>query len=119
MPSNPNLITRNLADIAAKSGNLYESLAIITKRARQLSAKQKEELTSKLADFASTVDNLEEVFENREQIEISRYYERLAKPTTVATDEFLDDKLVFVRPEIKSKINRDEASQFILADDDE
>ncbi|WP_332919426.1 DNA-directed RNA polymerase subunit omega [Persicobacter psychrovividus] len=77
------------------TGNLYKSIAVIGKRARQLAARQKEELTTKLAEFASTVDNLEEVMENREQIEISKFYERQPKPTVVATEEFLEGKLNF------------------------
>ncbi|BDD11034.1 hypothetical protein FUAX_34660 [Fulvitalea axinellae] len=85
--------TRNLNDLANPTGNLYESLVIIGKRARSLSTNMKEELSNKLAEFASTIDNLEEVHENREQIEISKFYERQAKPTTVATDEFLSSDL--------------------------
>ena len=78
------IITRNMAEFAKETGNVYESVAIISKRANQISVKLKEELNSKLAEFATTVDNLEEVFENREQIEISKYYERLPKPTILA-----------------------------------
>jgi DNA-directed RNA polymerase subunit K/omega len=85
--------------LADQSGNLYESVAIISKRARQIATKVKEELNNKLSEFASTVDNLEEVFENREQIEISKHYERMPKPTTIATDEFMDKKVMFRRPE--------------------
>jgi len=86
---NPSLVTRNTEELAQPTGNLYESVAIISSRARQIATNMKEELNGKLAEFASTVDNLEEVFENREQIEISKYYERMAKPTNVATEEFL------------------------------
>jgi len=93
MANNPSLITRDNDKIAGATGNLYESVSVISKRARQISTKMKEELSNKLSEFASAVDNLEEVFENREQIEISKYYERLPKPTTVATDEFLEGKL--------------------------
>ena len=92
---NASLITRDTNRISESTENLYESVAIIAKRARQISARQKEELNSKLAEFASTVDNLEEIFENREQIEISRFYERMPKPTTVATEEFLNGELSF------------------------
>ena len=94
------LITRDVKMISAPTGNLYESLAIISKRSRQISVKIKEELNNKLADFASTVDNLEEIFENREQIEISKYYERMPKPTSFATEEFLEGKIMFRRPEV-------------------
>lgn len=95
MATNPSLTTRDGDKIAAKTGNLYESVSVISKRARQISTKMKEELSNKLSEFASAVDNLEEVFENREQIEISKYYERLPKPTTLATDEFLEDKVQY------------------------
>jgi DNA-directed RNA polymerase subunit K/omega len=87
------VITRDLDKIAAQTGNVYESVVVISKRARQIAVNIKEELNNKLAEFATTVDNLEEVFENREQIEISRFYERLPKPTTTATEEFLETKL--------------------------
>lgn len=99
MASNASIITRNNKDIAEKSGNIYESIVVIGKRARQIASQQKEELNSKLAEFASSVDNLEEIFENREQIEISKFYERMPKPSTVAIDEFLDGEVSFRRPE--------------------
>ncbi|OIN57429.1 DNA-directed RNA polymerase subunit omega [Arsenicibacter rosenii] len=95
MATNPSLITRDTDKIAAATGNLYESVSIISKRARQISTKMKEELSAKLSEFVSAVDNLEEVFENREQIEISKYYERMPKPTSIATDEFLEGKIYF------------------------
>jgi DNA-directed RNA polymerase subunit K/omega len=90
------IVTRNMADFAKQTGNVYKSVSVISKRANQISVKLKEELNSKLAEFATTVDNLEEVFENREQIEISKYYERLPKPTSLAIEEFLEAK-VYVR----------------------
>jgi DNA-directed RNA polymerase subunit K/omega len=68
---------------------------VISKRARQIAINIKEELNGKLAEFATTVDNLEEVFENREQIEISKYYERLPKPTSTAMEEFLEGKIMY------------------------
>ena len=83
----------NVDEIASKTGNIYKSVRVIGKRARQLSATQKEELNEKLAEFASTVDNLEEIFENREQIEISKFYERMPKPSANAIAEFMDDKV--------------------------
>jgi DNA-directed RNA polymerase subunit K/omega len=89
------VITRDIESIIAPSGNLYESVAVISKRARQISVNIKEELNNKLAEFATTVDNLEEVFENREQIEISKFYERMPKPTTTAIEEFLEGKVNF------------------------
>lgn len=99
MATNPSIITRDTDKIALQTGNLYESVSIISKRARQIAAKNKEELSNKLSEFVSAVDNLEEVFENREQIEISKFYERMPKPTSVATDEFLEGKIYFRYPE--------------------
>jgi len=91
--TNPSIITRDVDKISAKTGNTYESISIIGQRARQISSKMKEELSGKLSEFASSVDNLEEIFENREQIEISKYYERMPKPSAIAIDEFLVDKI--------------------------
>jgi len=96
---NASLKTRNNQDITKPTGNVYESLVIVGKRARQISSSIKEELNGKLAEFASSVDNLEEIFENREQIEISKFYERMPKPSTVATEEFLEDELNYRLPE--------------------
>lgn len=90
-----NTVTRTLSELDAPTGNIYESVAIISRRAAQISKETKEELSQKLADFAGTSDNLEETFENREQIEISRYYERQPKAVLVATEEFLEGKLEF------------------------
>lgn len=93
------LETRDVSKISEPTGNIYESIVIVGKRARQISADIKEELSNKLAEFASSVDNLEEIFENREQIEISRFYERMPKPATSATEEFLDNKVMFRKAE--------------------
>jgi len=93
MAIQPSIVTRDIDKIAAPTGNLYESVVVISKRARQIAVNLKEELNNKLAEFATTVDNLEEVFENREQIEISRFYERMPKPTSTAIEEFLEGKL--------------------------
>ncbi len=98
MAVHPSIITRDTDKIYSKTGNIYESVVIISKRARQISVNIKEELNSKLADFATTVDNLEEVFENREQIEISKFYERMPKPTSTAIEEFMDGKLIARTP---------------------
>ncbi|MGX5820485.1 DNA-directed RNA polymerase subunit omega [Chitinophaga lutea] len=92
---NPWVETRNTTDIKNRTGNLYESIAIIAKRANQINITVKEELHSKLEEFASHTDNLEEVHENKEQIEISRFYERLANSAIQATHEFLDSKIYF------------------------
>ena len=96
--TNPSIITRDVDKIAVKTGNVYESVSIIGQRARQISSKMKEELSGKLSEFASSVDNLEEIFENREQIEISKYYERLPKPTLIALGEFQDKKIYHRNP---------------------
>jgi len=98
-PAIPNTtVTRNVNDLDQKTGNIYESLVIISKRANQISNNVKEELHGKLAEFASSNDNLEEIFENREQIEISKHYERLPKPSLIAIDEFLNDKIYYRNP---------------------
>ncbi len=91
-------VTRNAMDIADKTGNLYEAIAIISKRADQVGTVLKNELNSKLEEFASHTDTLEEIFENREQIEISKFYERLPKPTAVAVSEFMGDEVYYRDP---------------------
>ena len=84
MAVNPSIITRDLDKVADQTGNIYESIHIVGQRAKQISSTLKEELNNKLSEFASTVDNLEEVFETKEQIEISKFYERMPKPTSLA-----------------------------------
>ena len=91
-------VTRDLVDFVKDTNNIYESVAIMGKRANQISVEMKEELKSKLEEFSSSTDNLEEMFENREQIEISRYYERLPKPTLIAAQEFEEGKIYFRNP---------------------
>ena len=95
----PTTVTRNLNNLDVNTGNIYEAVAIVSKRANQIGGELKEELNRKLEEFASYTDNLEEVFENREQIEISRFYERLPKPTLIAVQEFLDDQVYYRKPE--------------------
>ncbi len=92
--------TKNLIEIKNKTGNLYESIAIIAKRANQINITLKEELHSKLEEFASHTDSLEEIHENKEQIEISRAYERMPNPAILATHEFMDDKIYYRKNEI-------------------
>ena len=99
-----NTVTRDMADFRDKTGNVYESIAIMGKRANQISADIKQELGKKLSEFASTQDNLDEVFENREQIEISRYYEKLPKPTLIATQEFIEGKIYYRNPSKEATI---------------
>ena len=88
-------ITRKVTDMDASTGNIYESIVIMAKRANQISSETKQELNKKLSEFTSAADSLEETFENREQIEISRFYERLPKPTIVATEEFLAGEIYY------------------------
>ena len=90
-----NTKTRKLVDLDQPTGNIYKSLNVISRRANQIATEMKQELNRKLADFSTSTDSLEETFENREQIEISRYYERLPKPAIIATEEFLAGKLYF------------------------
>jgi DNA-directed RNA polymerase subunit K/omega len=104
MAAQPSIITRDIDKISAPTNNIYESVVIISKRARQIASNIKEELSGKLSEFATTVDNLEEVFENREQIEISKFYERMPKPTSSAIEEFLEGKLNYrMRSEVDAK----------------
>lgn len=94
-----NTVTRDMIELSKDTGNVYETVCIIAKRANQISSEMKNDLQKKLQEFVSLSDNLEEVSENREQIEISRYYEKLPKPTLIATQEFVDHKLYFRNPE--------------------
>ena|SRR5207248_1646234 len=91
-------VTRNVTDFEKGTGNIYESLVVISKRANQLSAQLKEELNDELQEFNIPTDTLEEIFENREQIEISKQYERMPKPTLIAAKEFLDGKIYHRNP---------------------
>jgi len=93
-------VTRNLYDMDNPTGNLYQTVAIVAKRANQISVEMKKELNTKLEEFTSFTDNLEEVFENREQIEISKFYERLPKPTLIAIQEFMEGKVYYRTPDI-------------------
>lgn len=91
-------VTRDVRQLDIKTDNIYESIVIISKRANQIANNLKEELHGKLAEFASSNDNLEEIFENREQIEISKHYERMPKASLIAIDEFLNDKVYYRNP---------------------
>ena len=94
-----NAETKDLNVIKGKTGNVYESIAIIAKRANQINITVKEELHNKLEEFASHTDSLEEIHENKEQIEISRAYERMPNPALLATQEFLEDKIYYRKNE--------------------
>lgn len=90
-----NTVTRDLSKLSAPTGNIYQSTVIIAKRANQISAEVKQELSQKLEEFSNFADTLEETFENREQIEISRYYEKLPKPTLMAISEFEEGQIYY------------------------
>ncbi|MCU0423285.1 MAG: DNA-directed RNA polymerase subunit omega [Bacteroidia bacterium] len=96
-------VVRDLRKIDSETGNIYEALAIVSKRANQISAQMKEELHGKLQEFSNDSDTLEEVFENREQIEISSYYERLPKAANIAMEEYLAGKIYFRNPSKERK----------------
>ncbi|MDR1980032.1 MAG: DNA-directed RNA polymerase subunit omega [Tannerellaceae bacterium] len=93
-----NTVTRDMIKLSSDTGNIYETTMIIAKRSNQISVEMKYELEKKLQEFASYNDNLEEVFENREQIEISRYYEKLPKSTLIAAQEYEEGKVYFKNP---------------------
>jgi len=101
-----NTVTHDLVELAEDTGNIYETVCIMAKRANQIAAEMRHDLEKKLQEFASLNDTLEEVSENREQIEISRYYEKLPKPTLIATQEFIDGKLFYRNP-AKDRSNMD------------
>ncbi|MDD2474785.1 MAG: DNA-directed RNA polymerase subunit omega [Dysgonamonadaceae bacterium] len=90
--------TRDLTDLSKENGNIYEVVKILGKRANQISVEMKQDLDAKLQEFASYSDNLEEIFENHEQIEISRFYEKLPKPTLLAIDEWEHDEIYYRNP---------------------
>lgn len=96
-------ITRNLEELERDTDNIYESIVIISKRANQISVELKIKLDHKLEEFASYTDNLEEIFENREQIEISKFYERLPKPALIALQEFIEDNIYYRMAEVEQQ----------------
>lgn len=97
-------ISRDMNEMSANIGNVYETVKIIAKRSNQINVEIKAELDKKLQEFSSLNENIEEVFENREQIEISRYYEKLPKSTLLATQEFIEDKVYYRNPLKDSKL---------------
>lgn len=96
-------VTRNLDSLNNGTDNIYETVIVVSRRSNQISVEMKQELNKKLEEFASYTDNLEEVFENREQIEISKFYERLPKPTLIALQEFEESKIFHRNPEKSAK----------------
>ena len=99
-------ITRNLRELEAETSNIYETITVLSKRSNQINVEMKEELDQKLDEFATSTDNLEEIFENREQIEISKFYERLPKPQSIAIKELEEDK-VYIRNKEEEATNQD------------
>ena len=93
-----NTLTRDMVSLTEETGNVYETVRVIGKRANEISAEIKHDLERKLQEFTSFNDSLDEIFENREQIEISRYFERLPKPTLIATQEFVEGEVYFRNP---------------------
>ncbi len=102
-----NTVTRDMIELSEDTQNVYETVCIIAKRSNQIAGEMKHDLEKKLQEFASLNDNLEEVSENREQIEISRYYEKLPKPTLIATQEYIEGKIHYRNPS-KDKINMED-----------
>jgi DNA-directed RNA polymerase subunit K/omega len=92
------IVTRDIRKFDGPTGNIYEAVSIMSKRANQIGSEIKEELSGKLQEFTNHTDNLEEVFENREQIEISKHYEKMPKPTLISIQEFLEDKVYYRNP---------------------
>ena len=101
--ASPSTISRDLEVLTQETGNIYETVMLLAKRANQISSELKEELNQKLQEFASYTDNLEEIFENREQIEISKFYERLPKPTLIAFEELKENEIYHRNPTRENK----------------
>lgn len=97
-------VTRDIDKLVKPTNNIYESVAILSRRANQIGLGLKKELNEKIEDFAAPNDNLQEVFENREQIEIARFYERLSKPTLIAIEEFLTSEVFYRIPDLEEEI---------------
>jgi DNA-directed RNA polymerase subunit K/omega len=109
----PNVMARDIHELVESTGNIYETLSIITRRAKQLSVDLKQELNNKLAEFSVHSDTIEEVQENKEQIEISKFYERLPNPSIIAIDEYLNGEIHF-RYLDEKKARREEAKEALL-----
>ena len=92
-------ITRSLRELESETSNIYETITVLSKRSNQINVEMKEQLNQKLDEFATSTDNLEEIFENREQIEVSRYYERLPKSGAIAIQELENEKIFWKSPE--------------------
>ena len=99
MAASPSIITRDIEEVTQPTGNIYEAISIISKRASQINAEIKKELLEKLDEFATYNDSLEEIFENKEQIEVSKFYEKLPKPTAIAVEEWLESRVYHRTPD--------------------
>ena len=99
--------TRNLNEFDTLTGNLYETIAMLSKRSDQISADLKQELYKKIEDFAVATDSLDEIHENKEQIELAKFYEQLPKPYLIAIKEYMDEKLVYKNPTTKVGIEEE------------
>jgi predicted DNA-binding protein len=100
--------TRNLNDFDTMTGNLYETIAMLSKRSDQISADLKQELYKKIEDFAVATDSLDEIHENKEQIELAKFYEQLPKPYLIAIKEYMDEKLVYKNPTTKVGVEEEQ-----------
>lgn len=101
-------ITRDVREFDDKTGNIYETVAMLAKRSDQISAEMKRELNKKIEEFVSSTDSVDEIFENREQIEVVRYYEQLPKPTLIAIQEYLNGELYYRNPDKERMVNMSE-----------
>lgn len=108
---NPSISPQNLIEYTQKTGNLYEAIAIISKRSNQLNVEMKNELQSKLNEFASSTDSLEEIHENREQIEISKFYERLPHPVLISSDEFFSEEIYYRNNSVPIVVKEDKEEE--------
>ena len=99
------IVTRNISEFDKQTGNIYETIAMLSKRSNQISSELKRELVRKIEDFSSTTDTMEDVFENKEQIEIVKYYEHLPKPVLIAIQEYLNEELYYRNPEKEKKLH--------------
>jgi len=112
-----NCITRDVVEMAEKTGNVYESVVICSKMADQVNSDIRKELYKKLEEFSTFNDNLEEIHENREQIEVSKYYEKLPKPTNIAIEEFMADNVYYTNQDINiKKVDAEEEQEPVVAE---
>lgn len=109
-------VTRRMRDFSKDTGNIYETIVIISKRANQIALEMRDELKKKIDEFATNTTNLEEVFENREQIEISKYYERLPKPSLIAIQEYLDGQIYYRNPSKEKEKEKAESTNNPMLD---